>query len=149
MIRGALSTSCGTDKLEPPGAVVQEISVADLTGHIHPRVWPGLIDTGADRSVIPLSICDDLRLTPRDMRSPSGFDPTLPRHQVPRYYVQVQVGGVESVPLLVYGVQRSTILLGRDFLRKLALVFDSPSRRFAVGEHRRFNRFLLNFLPLR
>jgi hypothetical protein len=149
MIKAALSVTCGADTLSPPGPVVSGIVMGDLTGHLHPQTWAGLIDTGADRTVVPLAICRDLALSPRDMRSPHGFDPDAPSKKVPRYYLCIRVPGVQALSLLVYATNRRTVLLGRDFLAKLVFILDSPSARFAIGEPGYLNSFLLRTLALR
>ena len=119
----------------PRPLLSDRIVVSDLAGNKHPRLWSGLIDTGADVSVVPIEACDDLKLAPRDRRQPRGFDPEAPRRLIPRYYLCLGVEGVGEVPLLAYAVRRSYILIGQDFLKGLVLLLDRDADRWKLGRH--------------
>jgi hypothetical protein len=133
MIRGRLSTICGDDVFLDPAPILNDVFITDLTGNRHPRQWSGLIDTGADRSCVPLSVCQDLRLAARDFTRVSGFDREAPRRELPRYYVRIGAGGIGDLTILAYGVQRSNVLLGRDFLTGLCLLINDKSAKWALG----------------
>ena len=148
MIHGKLCKTCGACVYNEPAVVVGGIRVCDLTGNEHPEQWSGVIDTGADRTVVPLTICEGLGLSPSDKRRPSGFDPQAPLRDIPLYYVRVRVGGMGDVKLLVYGVPRSNLLLGRDFLRGSVLLVDNKRLFWQVGQHGIRSKITTRFLGL-
>jgi hypothetical protein len=141
MISEKLLRKCGTDVFQNPAPVLSDrIVVSDLAGNKHPRLWSGLIDTGADVSVVPIEVCEELKLAPRDIRLPRGFDPEAPRRPIPRYYVCLGVKGVGEVSLLAYAVRRSYILVGQDFLRGFVLLLDRDADSWKLGRHSLLSR---------
>jgi hypothetical protein len=148
MISDNLSNECGTSKYNIPASVIKSVFVSDLTGNIHPEPWEGLIDTGADRSAVPISICNQLNLAPRDLRFAQGFDHDAPIRELPRYYVRVNVTNIGEFTLLVYGVRRSNILLGRDFLSKLVFICDSSKSKYTLGKHTFWSKLIIPILRL-
>ena len=149
MIRKPLAKVCGSDTYSTPAPVVSGISISDLTGNMHPRAWDGLVDTAADVTAVPLAACEDLKLLPREKRSPRGFDPKAQRRLLPLYYVGLGVEGIGDLTLLAYGLERSNVLLGRDFLSGLVLLLDNECSRLQVGHHSRWTRLAFRFLALR
>ncbi|MFH1740229.1 MAG: hypothetical protein ABIH23_14570 [bacterium] len=110
--------------------------------------WPGLADTGASRTIVPLLACHELNLAPRDWRRPSGFDPQSPRRPIPLYYVRIGIAGIGDMPLHAYAVERSNILLGRDFLSDLVLLIDGRSSTWQLGRSSVVTRSLARLLAL-
>jgi hypothetical protein len=149
MFKAPFSIRLGSDLQVTPAPIIERVTLSDEVGNQHPSEWPGLIDTGADRSAVPISACHYLRLLPHNFKNVRGFDPSQPAVNRPLYMVRLHVGGLQPVPLLAYGVERQTILLGRDFLSKFTLVIDGPSSSFMIGQPRPLTRHLLRFLPLR
>jgi len=98
MIQGKLGTTCGRDTFAHPAPVVPRISLTDLAGHAHPTHWPGLLDTGAERSAVPFEVCEDLGLAPGDWRSPRGFDRQAAPRRVPLYYMTLVPDGSQEQP---------------------------------------------------
>lgn len=148
MIHKALSTTCGGDTYSKPAPVVSQITVTDLGGNAHPTTWPGLLDTGADGTAVPLNICEDLGLTPREWRTPRGFDPKAPTRRIPLYYTRFKTEGLPEVTLLVYGVPRTNILLGRDFQAGLTLLVDGESGSLRLGQKTALSRLLIPCIRL-
>jgi len=148
MIREGLSTRCGDDNYANPAPVVSGIAISDMAGNSHPRRCQGIVDTGADRTVIPLGVCEDLSLSPRDWRRPKGFDREATARQVPLYYVRVRVTEIGDITLLAYAVRRTNILLGRDFLSALVLLIDGPGSDWQVGHHTWCSRLVSRLLRL-
>ena len=74
MIRGGLLRKYGDSRHENPAAVIQNISVSDLKGNFSPEPFDGLIDTGCDKSVIPLHVCEVLKLRLFNNVCVYGFD---------------------------------------------------------------------------
>jgi hypothetical protein len=149
VIRETLSNQCGSARDKFPAPVISNVNVSDLTGNRHPQPWNGLIDTGADSTAVPLVICDDLKLTPRNYKPVHGFDHSAPVQNYPRYYVHVDIAAFFGFDLLVYGVpERSNILLGRDFLSQLVFLLDSPRKRYVLGKHTCLSKLILPMLRL-
>ena len=57
-----LSRSFGVRRTEFPAPGLFNVEVSTLDGRAHGRLWEGMIDTGADYSVLPLAVTSDLRL---------------------------------------------------------------------------------------
>lgn len=148
MIREGLSASCGDDNYANPAPVVSGIAISDLAGNSHPRRWQGIVDTGADRTVIPLGVCEDLSLSPRDWRRPRSFDREAAARQVPLYYVRMDLTEIGDITLLAYAVRRTNILLGRDFLSALVLLIDGPGSGWQLGRHSWCSRLVTRLLRL-
>ena len=81
MIRQPLSLRFDDENLSYGAVVLRNIRVTSMSGSAHPTPWDALVDSGAGRSVVPLSLCKELGLSPFDLRKPFGFDllhPALP-----------------------------------------------------------------------
>lgn len=113
--------------------MLSDVIVRDLQNQPHPTQWHAKVDTGADRSAIPVQICHDLGLVPRCFEPVSGFSRSAPPPQVPVYYLTVEVPGFSPITLRVYGVQRQSILLGRDFLENMVFLMNARGSRFALA----------------
>ena len=133
MIRGYLAHSCGDDAFAYPAPVLTDISVSDLAGATHPQAWEGLVDTGAGRTVIPAQICLDLGIPHHDSRRVHGYDRKLSQ-RLSTYYVRIGVGGIGPLPILAYGAERTSILIGRDILSALVMAIDGKKSTFWIGK---------------
>lgn len=149
MIRQELSTICGPDTYSLPAAVVNGIAISDLAGNAHPLDWPGLVDTGADRTVVPVQVCRDLGLAPRDSRTPRGYDRRPSAQPIPLYYIRLHLEELGDIPLLSYGIRRPNVLLGRDFLSGLVFLLDAGASRWQLGQHTVLSRVLSSLLRFR
>ena len=149
MINGQLSETCGNRTLPVAAPIVSSVQIRDLAGNPHPQYWSALIDTGADTTVVPLAACKELGLAPRDWRYARGYDHGAQPRRTPRYYVRVEIPEVGDFPLLAFGVQRSYLLLGRDFLAGLLLLVDGESSHWKLGRRSLWTRLVLPFLALR
>lgn len=149
MIKARLATVCGTDSFLIPAPVVSGIRISDLEGATHPYSWDGLVDTGADRTAIPLAVCRDLGLAPRSWGRPRGFDRQAEPRRLPLYYIRAGIEGGGDSLLLAYGVERSSVLLGRDFLFGLVLLIDNVNSRWQAGRPTLLTKLALTFLALR
>jgi predicted aspartyl protease len=148
MIRRRLSSRCGVETYKNGAVVLENVAVTDMKGTHHPITWDALVDTGADRSIVPISVCRGLGLAPSTWRTPVGFDPLALRLSRPLYYVRVLVPGVEAAKLLVYGIDRGHILLGRDFLAKLVLAVDSRTQTALLDGQSMLKSALLRLMAL-
>jgi len=148
MIRDDLATKCAEAVYENPAPIVSQITVSDLVGNRHPQPWPGIVDTGADCTIVPVVACDDLGLSPRDWRFVRGFEDHATRRRLPRYYIQLSIDGLGEFPLLAFGGHRSSIVLGRDFLSGLILLIDNHVS-WRLGRHSLWSRLVARLLALR
>lgn len=148
MITQPLSLRCGQNEYMNPAIVLEGVVVSDMKGKLHEEKWDAVVDTGADRSIIPLSVCHDLGLSPREKRYPRGFDGKVGSEPTPIFYLCVLVKGFEPTELGVYGIKRGNILLGRDFLKNAVLVMDSRTQMSQIGKCSVLRSALLRILAV-
>lgn len=91
------------------------------------------VDTGADATIVPLSIVRELQAGVVTFKTVRGY--AGGRRTVRTYLVDVEIGpftlpGVE----IVGDTAADEILLGRDVLNKLRLLLDGPARRTQLLE---------------
>jgi len=146
MIKERLSTTFGSNIKENAAIVIQNVSIGDLIGNVYPAFFEGLIDTGADRSVIPMTICKDLKLKIHDQLKVVGFDGKA--RECTSYLVYVKVETIGDVPLQVFGVERKGVLLGRDFLKNMLLVMDSRVQKYGLGISARWKTTCLRLMGI-
>ena len=132
MLKGILSLECGNVKYTNPAAVIESIKVSDLKGNEFYSPLPGLIDTGCDKSAVPLDICTSLRLPLYREILLTGFDRKVGLY--PTYLVYLKVEDMNDVPLEVCGVKRKSVLLGRDFLKEMLLVFSCRASVYTISK---------------
>jgi predicted aspartyl protease len=131
MNRYALSLASPDEHSEIPAPILQGVQLSDPQGNYHPSKWPAKLDTGASCSVIPIKVCLDLGLKPRDQRTTFGFDRSEKLLSV--YYVQITVPGYKPFPVGAIAAPRQSILLGRDFLKKMVFLLNSPESWLALA----------------
>ncbi len=105
-----------------PAAPVVEIRITnDRTDPVIVRV--ALIDTGADATMIPISILAQLKITPIDsrfLRTVTGM-----RSVVDLYPVSIEIGPFRFSNLTVIATNLdSEIIVGRDILEHLIVTLD-------------------------
>lgn len=91
------------------------------------------MDTGADATIVPLSIVRELQAGVVTFKTVRGY--AGGRRTVRTYLVDVEIGpftlpGVE----IVGDTAADEVLLGRDVLNKLRLLLDGPARRTQLLE---------------
>lgn len=143
-MKGVLSRQYGYLTCENPAVVIKNVIVSDLLGNVFPESFDGLVDTGADRSVIPLRICDALGLPILEFSSAVGFDGTVSQRSIHWAYFKIE--GIDDMPLKVFVVPRRSILLGRDFLRSMLLIMDNSPAKYAVCPSTQWKTFLLKLV---
>jgi len=144
MMKGSLSHQYGNSINENPAVVVKNVRVSDLLGNIFPDTFDALVDTGADKSVIPLRICNLLGLPILDSAPAVGFDGTV--RQCSIYWVYFKVEGIDDIPLKVFAVHRRSILIGRDFLRNMLLAMDNRALNFGLAPGTQWKSLLLKLI---
>lgn len=131
-------------RLENAGPVIPGARIGDLEDRFDETEWDGLIDTGANVSVVPLETCQALYLHPDDFKPAAGFDGTS--RLAPLYNVRIALPGLEPVCVCALGVARRSILLGRDFMQGMIFAMDSRRSRFALGRWSALRRVFFDLL---
>lgn len=95
--------------------------------------FPAIIDTGADITLVPLSLLDDIAapmVTKTHIRSQWGE-----RRTVTVFAVDIEIAGLRLPSIEVIGDERGReIVLGRNVLNKLKLLLNGPQRYAEVIE---------------
>lgn len=147
MTAGKLTDTIGTEKREPPCIVLSPLSVENHHGQGSGRPWEGLLDSGADRTVIPEDLVAELGLKELDRIWVRGYDGT--RALRPVYYCKLVVAGLGTMGLRPLACKRGYLLLGRDFLCSLGglvLASDHASSVWHLGRSSLYRRLLCRLL---
>jgi hypothetical protein len=110
----------------PPAPVVT-LDLITLDGSETLSGVVGIVDTAADRTIIPLNFLHQLKLRPVAQGRAQGFGTAT--FVVDIYELRVVIPTVCDV--LVRAVEHANepnILLGRDVLRHLSFTFDGPNQ---------------------
>jgi predicted aspartyl protease len=110
--------------LLPPAPFVS-IRLASLADRSEPVAVPAKIDTGADLTVIPVRLVEQLQLMPAgeiEVESYDGRRATLRAYDVNLHIDQLSLPG-----LLVIAFSEDYVLLGRDVLNRLRVLLDGPA----------------------
>ena len=120
---------------EYPAAVISNLVVRAPTGQPHSRRWEGVIDTGADLTILPREIPEELRLAriPERVRVWSYHKDEPPR-EVDVFYVRLVLPTGLEVMTKAIVFQRRNILIGRSALARMRLMIDWPANRWSLEE---------------
>lgn len=92
----------------------------------------GLIDSGADATILPLDILrqiDARRIDVAWARTVTGQ-----RYQVNLYQVHIRIGEFEVPGVeVIANEQTDEVILGRDVLNQLYLILDGPGEEVQIG----------------
>lgn len=87
--------------------------------------WPALVDTGADRTIIPSEIVNALRLTAGGESRIGGLGLTV--ETLPSYLVLIAIRNQKPIRIeALSSPDESYILLGRDVLNHFRILLDGP-----------------------
>jgi len=92
----------------------------------------GELDSGADISVVPLSVVDELHLVPRRMVIGRGYDGT--QNLWATYMVDLQVEGHAVDDVEVMALPRQDAILGRDVLNHFIVTLDGKELTLEVAD---------------
>jgi hypothetical protein len=112
--------------LKTPPIPVLAFDLRSLDGSQTVAGVTGLVDTAADRTVVPLSFLHQLKLRPVGQGRAQGFGTAV--FVVDIYCLRVVVPTV--CDLIVYPIEHANepfILVGRDVLNQLLFTFDGPN----------------------
>jgi predicted aspartyl protease len=91
---------------------------------------PGKLDTGADITLIPLSLVEKLQLVPETPVVMAGYDGTETERTA--YFVDLEIEGYKLEAIEVVAVPRSHILLGRDVLNRFIITLNGKDLTFEM-----------------
>lgn len=115
------------DSYEPPAPVLP-LRVARPGGG-EAVLLPGLLDTGADCTLVPAGIARRLRLPTVDRVEITGVGGSVRR--VPVHAAFIETAGLRVLARVVAFEHEA--IVGRDLLNHLVALLDGPRRRLALG----------------
>ncbi len=116
---------------DPPAPLVP-FRVADPGGEVG-VLLPGLLDSGADCTLIPLDIADRLRLPlvgRVEIAGVGGGGGTAPI-----YAARVEIAGTHVLARLV--AYENDVIVGRDVMNRIVALLDGPQLRVQLFSRRR------------
>jgi len=120
-----LNHSIGGRSTEYPAAVISNLTVLAPNGQTHRRLWEGVIDTGADCSILPNEILDELHLI--DLRQRVRiwtYRKDEPPRELDVYYVKLGLAPGLVVLTKAITSERKNVLIGRCALLKTSLTIN-------------------------
>lgn len=113
-------------------ALIMKVHIAQLDGDIEQEIM-GLIDTGAEGSVIPESLAVEMGLMPEGEMGVVGAGGEVYEER-PTYFVTVRLNQQMRFELEVPSLPAEEhFLIGRDILNKLILHADGPAGVFELS----------------
>jgi predicted aspartyl protease len=92
----------------------------------------GKLDSGADTTVIPERVVEQLGLTPRGHLWTRGFDGTNSHRPV--YYVRLLIESFDLPSVRCVAADRTTVLVGRNVLNRFRLILDGKNLTFDLQD---------------
>ena len=90
------------------------------------------VDCGADRTIIPSSLIDELQLVEIDSRLFEGADGHI--FSMPLFILHVQIADLPKCEIVAAANEsESIVLLGLDVLNQLRIILDGPNQIFEIG----------------
>jgi predicted aspartyl protease len=115
--------------LDPPGPVVS-VKITPVNHSTPVRIRLAELDTGADISVIPEFLINELHLAEKRPVLMLGYDGAPARRA--SYQVDLEILGYTLRAVRVVAAPRATILLGRDVLKHFIITLDGKAQTFEM-----------------
>jgi hypothetical protein len=118
------------DERDPPAPFVY-VTMSGIDGTTSEKRIPAQVDSGADRTVIPLAVANELGLLKvRDLLI-GGFGGSS--IALPTFLIQLRVHDFAPLQIEVIGApDESFALLGRDVLNLYRCLHDGPAKAFEI-----------------
>lgn len=113
-----------------PSAPIVDVTVSNPDGGASSRVR-GLIDTGADVTMIPVRLVDELGLI---AAGAVGIRGVAGREVFGRYCAGLTIGGVEFKPISAVAMPRDTALIGRNMINLWRMTLDGKMETIDIEE---------------
>jgi len=134
-MRQSLSYIIGGRAANNPAAVLHDLTVLSQDGIAHQRRWEGVIDTGADVSIVPTQIGRDMLLVEHgQFMRVSSYRKDDPPRELPVYYVRLVLPSGFVMPTLAVLSERRNILIGRSALQRMCLTINWPSNSWSLED---------------
>lgn len=115
-----------------PPAPIAEVRLVHPVSSTESGPLRGKLDTGADVTVIPEQLVNQLGLTPKGNIWRCGYDGAYSQRMV--YYVWVKVEGFQVTSVRCIATARADVLLGRNVLNRFFITLDGKRLTFALTQ---------------
>ena len=134
-MRESLSHIVGGRVANNPAALLRDLTVLSRDGIAHQRRWEGVIDTGADVSILPSQIGRDMFLVEHgQFMRVSSYRKDDPSRELPVYYIRLVLPSGFILPTLAVMSERRNILIGRSALQRTCLTINWPVNYWSLEE---------------
>ncbi|TEU16302.1 MAG: hypothetical protein E3J21_10900 [Anaerolineales bacterium] len=117
--------------IQPPAPFV-DVLILHPSDHEQTRYIRGKLDSGADLSVIPEEVADELQLIPAREIQTRSYDGTV--RDIQSYFVALEIEGYSIQLIEVVASHRADTLLGRDVLNHFRITLDGKTLTFEMTD---------------
>ena len=118
------------DRSFTPPAPVTDVSISHPVADVTSGPLRGKLDSGADITVIPERLINQLGLSPRASVWARSYDGAYSQRAV--YYVLFSIEGHELPAVRCLGADRTDVLVGRNVLNRFVITLDGKRLRFSL-----------------